>query len=100
MEGICPKCGLPKNICVCVEIAKESQKIKIRMDRRRFGKIVTTVSGIGKDIDIHDLAMHLKKKLACGGTIKGNEIELQGSHKDKAKKVLLEQGYKDEQIDA
>lgn len=98
MEEICQKCGLPKNLCVCIEIAKETEKIKVRIDRRRFGKIVTTVSGLGKEIQ--EIEKKLKMFLACGGTIKNNEIQLQGEHRAKVKGFLLKNGYKQELIDA
>ncbi|MBN2066884.1 MAG: translation initiation factor [Candidatus Diapherotrites archaeon] len=100
MEEICQKCGLPKNLCVCQQIAKEQQKIRIRVDSRRFGKVVTVVSGLGKDVDLEELTKQLKRKLACGGTLKNSEIILQGSHKNKVKQMLLEQGFKEELIDA
>ncbi len=100
MEEICPKCGLPKNLCICEQIAKEQQKIKIRVDSRRFRKTVTIVSGLGSDVDIEALAKQFKKRLACGGTLKNGEIVLQGTHKDKVKSILLEQGFKEDLIDA
>lgn len=98
MEEICNSCGLPKNLCVCVEIAKESEKIKIRTMSKRFGKIVTIVSGIRDKEGIKELVKVLKHKLACGGTIKGDEIELQGNHRKRIKEILLKEGYKEEQI--
>lgn len=100
IEGICEKCGLPKNICVCGEIAKEVEKIRIRTIPRRFGKIVTLVSGFDKNTDVRDLLKTFKRKLACGGTLRGEEIELQGEHKKKAKELLLQRGYKEGIIDA
>ena len=100
MEEICKKCGLAKNLCVCQDIAKESQKIKIREDRRRFGKIVTRVSGLGSDVDINAITKELKRHLACGGSVKENEIILQGKHTRKVKEILMEQGFKEELIDA
>jgi len=100
MEDICPKCGLPKNLCICEQIAKEQQKIKIRIDNRRFRKTVTIVSGLGNDVDIAGLTKQLKKSLACGGTSKNSQIVLQGKHKDKVKEMLLKQGFKEELIDA
>ena len=49
---ICPKCGLPKQACVCEQIAKSAQKIKVTTEKKRYGKIVTQVTGFEKDIDI------------------------------------------------
>ncbi len=100
MEEICPTCGLPKSLCVCGQISKESQKIRIRTVNRRFSKHVTVVTGFGKDVNVKELAKELKSKLACGGTVKDNEIELQGSHKERAKEALIKMGYREDQIDA
>ena len=100
MEEICPTCGLQKSICVCGEIAKEQQKIKIRTDRKRFRKIVTVVTGFEDEKTAKDLGKLLKRKLACGGTVKNKEIELQGMHVKKVKEVLMAEGYKEELIDA
>ena len=99
MDDICPKCGLPKNLCICEQIAKEQQKIKIRVDHRRFRKTVTLVSGLGKDVDIEGLTKQLKKRLACGGTAKKGIIILQGDHLKKVKILLLAEGFKEELIE-
>lgn len=100
MDEICSKCGLPKNLCICEQIAKEQQKIKVRIDSRRFKKVVTIVSGLGSDVDAEALSKFLKKSLACGGTLKNNQIILQGNHKEKTKELLLKQGFKEGLIDA
>ena len=100
MEEICPKCGLPKNLCICEQIAKEQQKIRIRIDNRRFRKTVTIISGLGSDVDVEGMTKELKRSLACGGTLKNGDIILQGKHKDKVKEMLLKQGFKEELIDA
>ncbi len=100
MEEICEKCGLPKSICACVEIAKEAQKIKISVIRRRFRKLVTIISGFESEEDAKALGKKLKRQLACGGTVRENEIELQGDHKKKAKEILLREGYREDLIDA
>ena len=34
MAEICPTCELPKDICVCTEIGKEQQRIKVRRETR------------------------------------------------------------------
>ena len=52
---ICEICGLPKDLCVCEEIAREVQKVKVYTVRRRFGKLMTIVEGIDEhDIDIRE----------------------------------------------
>ncbi len=94
MAEICPVCGLVKDLCVCETIAKESQKILVYIERKKFNKNYTIVEGIDKkEIDLKDLAKKLKSELACGGTIKNGKIELQGEHKQKAKRILIEHGF-------
>ncbi len=100
MSNICSKCGLPKELCVCETIAKESQKIVVRTEKRKFGKLYTIISGIDiTDINIEDLTKKLKLKLACGGTYKGNRIELQGNHKKRVKQILAAQGFAPETVE-
>lgn len=94
----CPKCGLPKELCVCDEMTREGQRIRVRSDKRRYGKVVTIVEGL-KDVDIDKVAKELKRKLACGGTMKNDQIELQGDHKHRAKEVLIEIGFSADMID-
>jgi len=66
---------------MCEEIAKESQEITIKIERKKFGKEYTIITGLDtKDIDIKDLTKKLKNKFACGGTAKEGKIELQGNH--------------------
>jgi len=94
MAGICSVCGLPEELCMCEQIAKEQQQIRILTDTRRYGKVVTVVEGIdSSDIDMEDLARKLKTRCAAGGTYKDNRIELQGDHKKKVKEVLEELGF-------
>ena len=95
MAEICPVCGLPKELCMCEEIAREQQTVRISTDSRRYGKIVTVVEGIDEnDIDMDDLAKKLKSKCAAGGTVKEGRIEPQGDHKKKVKEVLEQMGFK------
>lgn len=97
--GICPKCGLPKELCICEEVAKEQQRIQVKVNKRRYGKEVTIIEGLDPyDIDLVDLTKFLKAKLACGGTVKDTTIELQGNHKERVKELLATKGYKLEQI--
>ena len=94
MSDICPKCGLPKEICVCEEIAREQQNITIAVDKRRYGKMMTIVEGLNPhDLDLDSLVSNLKSICACGGTIKEGKIELQGDHRPKVKEALEKLGF-------
>lgn len=94
MSEICSKCGLPMEICVCEEIARETQQIKVFSVRRRYGKIVTIIEGINtSDIDIDELAKTLKTRCASGGTVKDGKIELQGNHLKKVTQELNKMGF-------
>ncbi len=94
MSDICPKCGLPKEICVCEDIAREQQRISIAVDKRRYGKMMTIVDGINPhELDIDTLISNLKTICACGGTIKDGKIELQGDHRIKVKESLEKMGF-------
>ena len=94
MSKICDTCGLPDELCVCEEIARESQEIKISSDKRRYGKVMTIVEGINpQDIDLDKLVKELKSKCACGGTLKEGRIELQGEHRHKVADVLKGMGF-------
>jgi translation initiation factor 1 len=100
MSEICPKCGLPKDICACEIIAKEQTKITIKLEKKRFGKLMTMISGIDtKQIDLKEIAKKMKSELACGGTVKNNTIELQGDHTKKAKEILIRFGFPPEMIE-
>ncbi len=104
---VCVRCGLPQELCVCESIAKETQKINIQIEQKKFGKKYTIITGIS-DIDLDQLAKKLKAKLACGGTVKDGRIELQGGggatpaaerdHKQKVRDLLVSMGFAPESI--
>jgi len=90
--------GLPKELGIGESITKEGQRIKITTAKRRFGKLMTVIEGFERDVNIKDIAKRLKSSLACGGTVKNNKIELQGSHIEKVKKELIIYGFPKESI--
>jgi translation initiation factor 1 len=101
MTDTCLTCGLPKDLCVCESIAKEDQKIEVKLEKRKFGKPATVISGLDpKTIDFKDLLKKLKNKMACGGTVReNNTVELQGNHKSQIKASLVSLGFSADSID-
>ena len=99
MVGVCNQCGLPEDLCVCETIAREQQKITVGLEKRKFGKKYTIIKGIEKEANIDEILKKLKTKFACGGTAKGGQIELQGNHKPRIKKVLVDLGFAEETIE-
>lgn len=99
MADMCPKCGLPLELCVCKVLDREMEsKIRVYAKKAKFNKIVTVIEGIGTD-EIARTTRELKQVLACGGTEREGVIELQGEHKQQVKKALAKLGYKESNID-
>lgn len=75
-------------------IPKNQHQLVFTFEKRR-GKPVTLVGRFYlNDKDKKDVLKLLKKKLACGGSIKDEWIELQGNEKDKIKTILEADGWK------
>ncbi|MEM2906064.1 MAG: stress response translation initiation inhibitor YciH [Candidatus Bathyarchaeia archaeon] len=89
--------GLPE---VLRELEREEARIVVRVEHRRFQKAVTIISGLDpKATDIRGIAKALKTSMASGGTVKGNEILLQGDHREQVREKLVELGFKPERIE-
>ncbi len=100
MAENCPKCGLPQELCVCKDIAREDQQITVSISERRWQKKMTVVEGFDDDeVDIGDLETKLKKQLACGGTSKDGKIMLQGDHRHRIRDVLEDLGFSGDAIE-
>jgi len=100
MGEICPVCGLPKEICTCQLAAIKEQKITVSVEEGRYRKKVTVISGIDESqVDLKSLTKKLKHALACGGSFKDGKILLQGDHRNKIKKLLAAEGFKEDNIE-
>jgi len=69
------------------------QQIKLHLDRKAGGKIVTLVRGIKPTSTLEIIARELKKSCGVGGAVKNGDILIQGSHREKIKKILTGKGY-------
>ncbi len=100
MAVICNTCGLPDDLCACGELAKDSTKIIIRLETRRFKKKGTMIVGLDPKLNnLENVAKELKSKYACGGTAKDGYVFLQGDHRDTIKDTLIGLGFPEESIE-
>ena len=76
------------------KISKNEHQLVFTFEKRK-GKPVTLVGRFYlSDNEKKDILKLLKKKLACGGAIRDEWIELQGDVKDKISNILKADGWK------
>lgn len=77
-------------------ISPAQQKLKVRLDtKQRGGKAVTLVENfIGSQEDRDDLGKKLKNFCGTGGSVKDQEIIVQGDQREKVLQWLLKNGFK------
>ena len=81
------------------EIEKEEAAIVITKDIRKYRKPVTVISGLQERKDLKEITKQLKTKIGTGGTFKEGQIILQGDHREAAKSLLSQMGFKEEAIE-
>ena len=73
---------------------KSNQNLRIHLERKRGGKILTVIRGyVGNIQNFNELARELKKSCGVGGSVKNNEILIQGNVREKVLSILTEKGY-------
>lgn len=69
--------------------------IRIRLDRRASGRVVTLITGFpGSPREVETLGRELRAACGSGGTTRDDTIELQGDHRDKVEAALARRGLK------
>jgi len=77
------------------EIPAGNHALRIWLERGKGGKEATVVKGFaGPAARLEELARLLKNKCAAGGSAKDGVIIIQGDHREKVLKLLLDLGYK------
>ncbi len=96
----CERCGKLESACQCpppepVRVAPEKQTASIQIEKRKNGKRVTLVRGLLSEWnDLPGLLAQLKTHCGAGGTLKDNEIEIQGEQLDRVRQTLQTIGYR------
>jgi translation initiation factor 1 len=75
--------------------ALKAGNIRLRLDRRASGRLVTVVTGLpGNGAEVLALAKVLKAAAGAGGTVKDGALELQGDHRSLVESALLARGLR------
>ena len=99
---ICEQCGGDAKLCACQPILKaaadilpEKQSLKVRLDKRKRGKLVTVISGFTcAAAQLHQTLSYLQSQCGAGGSIAGQNLELQGDHIARVPTLLVARGYR------
>ena len=76
-------------------LPKNQQKLRVSMEKKgRGGKTVTLIKGfVGTEDDLKELGKLLKTKCGVGGSVKDDEIIIQGDFKQRIIDLLKAEGY-------
>ncbi len=96
----CDKCNELEDKCTCEpepapRIPPEKQTAKISIEKRKRGKKVTVIRGLPEEgNDLPGLLKDLKNFCGAGGTLDGEELEIQGEQKDRVRERLQAIGFR------
>ncbi len=75
--------------------SKSKGGVRVRLDRRASGRVVTVVTGLpGSASEVAALGKALRSACGAGGTVKDGALEIQGDHRDRVEIVLDARGLR------
>jgi len=95
----CSNCKRRTEACVCPVPRQQTRGdgiVRVMRDKKgRRGKTVTVVTGLpGNAAALAEIAGTLKRLCGSGGTVNGDNVEIQGDHRDRGAGKLTELGHK------
>jgi len=95
---LCPQCHRPVADCVCGKdrpAATGDGVVRLQLQTKgRGGKAVTVITGLALSADTLKVqAKKLKQRCGVGGSVKGEQIEIQGDQRQLLREELSKQGY-------
>lgn len=99
---LCEQCGGDSKLCKCPPLAKsiidtppEKQLLKVKLEKRKRGKLVTVISGFTcTGSQLQQTLSHLQSQCGAGGSIDQQNLELQGDHTTRVPTLLIARGYR------
>ena len=75
------------------KINNNEQLLTLHIDKHRAGKTVIIIKGfIGSKSDLKNLGKKIKKECGVGGSVKNNDIIIQGNMREKIALILEKEG--------
>jgi translation initiation factor 1 len=94
---LCDRCHADIKVCKCPppDIAPEKQKLKVQLEKRKKGKLVTAINGFsGSENQRKEILVELKNSCGAGGCLSEGGIEIQGDHEQRVRSKLAEMGFR------
>ena len=74
-------------------LSNNEQLLTLHIDKHRAGKTVIIIKGfIGSESDLKNLGKKIKKECGVGGSVKNNDIIIQGNMREKIALILENEG--------
>lgn len=96
----CERCGVLEEDCGCLpeptpKLEPGKQTARLAVEKRKKGKTVTVVRGLAAEGNaLPELLKQLKSACGAGGTLKEDELEIQGNNLDRVRDELKRIGFR------